>query len=69
MVDLLEKAKKHLKDSNMSYWQHYIFAAKYGLLCLYHGCLFFIHASLPCFFQKNGSNLICKLQKDFKADE
>lgn len=69
MFNLVQKAKDHLQDSNMSYWQHYIFAAKYGLLCLYYGCLFFIHASLPCFFQKNGSSLISKLEKDFKADK
>ena len=64
-MNLYSKAKEHLEDSNMSYWQHYFFASRYGILCIYHGILLFFHASLPCFFQKSGSNLVNKLKKDF----
>jgi hypothetical protein len=51
----------------MTYAQHMIFAAKYGMLCLLAGFYLIVHSVLPCFFPTAGSNLVTKLSKRFKT--
>lgn len=56
---------KHLKENNMSYIEHLVFALFYGNLCLLAGFYLIIHSVFPCFFQKAGSDLVKKLSKRF----
>jgi hypothetical protein len=52
------KIKEHLDENNMTYCQHFKFAAFYGFFCLVAGCALIIHAIFPCWFQHSGSDLI-----------
>jgi hypothetical protein len=65
-MNLKNKWINHLKENNMSYIEHFIFALFYGLLCLLAGFYLVVHAILPCFFQTAGSDLVGKLDKRFK---
>lgn len=56
----------HLKENNMTYTEHMIFALFYGLCCLLAGLYLIIHSVLPCFFPTAGSDLVTKLSKRFK---
>ena len=66
MNNLKTKWIEHLKQNNMTYLQHMIFAARYGLLCLIAGLLLIFHAIFPCWFQTAGSNLVRKMAKVFR---
>ncbi|MBT4764532.1 hypothetical protein HOO14_06015 [bacterium] len=44
---------KHLKDSKMTYWEHWFNATSSGLALL-------IHAWFPCILKDYASNKICK---------
>jgi len=57
---------KHLKENDMSYIQHFIFASYYGLICLYAGLTLILHSLFPCFYQTTGSDLVSELSKTFK---
>ena len=57
---------KHLKENNMTYIEHLIFALYYGILCLYAGLTLMLHALLPCFYQTTGSDLVTKMSRRFK---
>lgn len=57
---------KHLKENNMTYIEHLIFALYHGMLCLYAGLTLILHAILPCFFQTTGSDLVTKMSRRFK---
>ncbi len=64
-IKLLEEAKHHLEDNNMTYTQHWRFAVGHGLLCLEAGLLLIVHGFMPCFFQRAGSVLVRILNKSF----
>lgn len=64
-MSLVKKAKTHLAENNMSYAGHFKFAARHGLSCIRAGLYLLIHAILPCFYQRAGSNLVMKLNKHF----
>lgn len=57
---------RHLKENDMSYIQHLIFAAYYGTICIYAGFTLILHSLLPCFYQTTGSDLVSELSKTFK---
>ena len=57
----------HLKENNMTYIEHLIFALLCGLYCLVAGFYLIIHAILPCFYQTAGSDLVSRLNKIFKS--
>lgn len=59
---------KHLKDNNMSYLEHMLFACYYGILCLVAGLFLIIHSVLPCFFLTTGSDLVEEMNKRFKGN-
>lgn len=61
----LQKWKHHLKENNMSYIEHLIFALFYGILCLLAGFYLIVHSILPCFFATTGSDLVSKLSRKF----
>ena len=64
-MNLRQKWTHHLRENNMTYVEHLIFALFYGLLCLLAGFYLIIHSVLPCFFTTAGSNLVSKLNKTF----
>lgn len=57
----------HLKENNMTYIEHLIFALFYGLCCLFAGLLLIIHSVMPCFFPTAGSDLVKKMNRTFNA--
>lgn len=57
---------KHLKENNMTYYEHFLFAFYYGIIAIFAGVLLIIHSLLPCFFQTTGSYLVTKLSRRFK---
>ena len=63
--DIYNKGIDHLKQNNMNYWQHLLFACFYSYICLVACLLLIIHAILPCFFQTAGSDLVKKLAQRF----
>lgn len=64
-MDLIDQAKTHLVENNMSYFGHFKFAARHGLSCIRAGLSLLIHAILPCFYSTAGSDLVVKLKKHF----
>jgi hypothetical protein len=62
---MVKKWRHHLKENNMTYRSHLVFAVSHGLLCLEAGLLLIIHGLLPCFFQRAGTLLVKKLNKSF----
>ena len=65
-MNLYKKWIQHLRENNMTYLEHLIFALFYGLCCIFAGTLLIIHSLFPCFFPRAGSNLVTKLSKRFK---
>jgi hypothetical protein len=65
-MNLKRKWIEHLKENNMSYIEHLMFALFYGVCCLLAGSYLIIHSVLPCFFPMAGSDLVTKLSKIFK---
>lgn len=65
-MNLYKKWTQHLKENNMTYLQHFIFALLYGMCCLLAGFYLIIHSVFPCFFPTTGSDLVAKLRKQFK---
>jgi hypothetical protein len=63
---LLKKWINHLRQNNMTYIEHLIFALFYGICCLLAGFYLIVHSVLPCFFATAGSDLVTKLSKRFK---
>jgi hypothetical protein len=68
-MNLYKKWIQHLKENNMTYLEHLIFALFYGICCLLAGLYLIIHSVLPCFFPTIGSDLVNKLSKRFGKNE
>jgi hypothetical protein len=62
----MNRTKQHLEENNMTYYQHFKFAAFHGLVCILAGVCLVIHAFLPCIFQTAGSDLVQSLAIVFK---
>ena len=62
---MFKKSINHLEDNDMTYWEHFRFAAGYGVLCIYHGLLLVIHSLIPAYFDLTGGELTNKLNKVF----
>lgn len=58
--------QKHLVENDMTYLQHFRFAAFHGFICLVAGFCLIVHAILPCLFQTAGSDLVQSLAIVFK---
>jgi Trk-type K+ transport system membrane component len=63
---LILRAKEHLTENNMSYYQHLKFAMLFGFLSLLAGCCLIVHAVFPCWFQTSGSDLVQSMAIVFK---
>lgn len=64
-MTLLAKARSHLRNNKQTYRQHFAFAAGHGLRCLRAAAYLLIHATLPMFFERAGSRLVERMEKDF----
>jgi len=62
---MIKKSLQHLKENNMSYTGHFMFAFVHGLGCIKAGTFLIIHAIVPCFFPMAGSKLVFRLNKSF----
>ena len=49
MLRLQEEWLKHLEGNDMTYCQHFLFAAGGAACIIYHGVKLAIHAIMPCF--------------------
>lgn len=56
---------KHLKEVNMSYFEHFKFALKTSCLLLLALFFLIIHAFLPFLFEKRASKIISKIWFSF----
>jgi hypothetical protein len=61
----IKKGVQHLKENNMSYWQHLVFASIHGLRCVVAGILLLCHSVVPGLFPKIGSSLVNRLNQSF----
>ena len=68
-MKIKQKWNDHLKENNMTYIDHMIFAMFYGCACLLAGLYLIVHSVLPCFFQTAGSDLVKRLNKRFNINE
>ena len=59
----------HLDETNMTYWQHWRFAAGHAARCLIAAIQFIVHACLPEVFVSTGRRLLCRMKRDFACDE
>ena len=65
-MNIKQKSIDHLKENNMSYNEHFVFAMYYGINCCIAGFYLIVHSILPCFFTTAGSDLVQKLNEQFK---
>lgn len=54
---------KHLKSLNMSYFQHLFIALGYSFWLFLAVIALMIHAFIPCWFERTGSNLVAKIHE------
>lgn len=64
-MSLIKKSIHHLKNNNMTYWCHFIFASQHGIKCIKAGIFLLIHSIVPGWFPKTGSILVQHLNKSF----
>lgn len=58
---MIFKSKHHLKAVNESYTEHFLIAAKIGLIIIVYGLMAILHAIIPAYFQTSASNKIKEL--------
>lgn len=63
----------HPASVDETYFSHMLFGLRFSARLLFAGIAAFIHALIPCTFQKTASNIIakivCDLNKGKRADE
>lgn len=60
---------KHLKDCNMSYFQHMKRALTISISMWYGAICCFVHAFVPCIFVATATNMVKKLNKRYIIGE
>lgn len=63
---MLTAARRHLHENNMTYAQHFLFAARHGLGCFRAGVYLLCHALCPAVFTTAGSDLLKELDRVFE---
>ncbi len=63
---ILEKSKKHLRDSNMTYWYHFRHSFSNGNRLLKYVISSYIHAVLPWKFKQHAARGIINIYEDMK---
>ena len=58
---MIKDSKKHLKDANETYIQHFNAALKIGFIMIFGGFQALIHAIIPGIFKKSASDKIKSL--------
>ena len=53
----------HLKDENVTYLRHWLFAFQFGVVMILVGVAVIIHAFIPCLFKNTGSDAITAMYK------
>lgn len=56
---------RHLKENNMGYFEHLVFAASHGITAIVLGLGLLVHAVIPPLFTLAGATLLARLRKDF----
>ncbi len=56
---------RHLKENQMTYLEHLVFAVGHGLAAIVFGIGLIIHAIVPPLFDKSGRFLYMRLKEDF----
>ena len=59
-------SKKHLKETNKSYFKHMFFALEISIKLILAGITAFVHSLIPGFFKKNASTIIINLSEKIK---
>ena len=59
---MIFKSKQYLKTVNESYTEHFLIAAKIGLIMIVYGLMAILHAIIPAYFQTSASNKIKELK-------
>lgn len=62
---MINKSIEHLKENQMTYYQHFLFASNHGARCLKAGFFLICHSIVPALFPKAGSQLVSELDKSF----
>jgi hypothetical protein len=65
---MFNKSIGHLKENNMTYGEHFIFACINGLYCIKTGLMLIVHSIIPAYFSCAGINLTNRLNKVFTDD-
>ena len=60
---MLVKSKKHLKDVNMTYWSHFMYASKVIFKLKKIELVLLTHMLMPAYFDKSASKQIIALAK------
>lgn len=56
---------EHLRNNNMTYWQHFRFASRHAAKCLAAALQLLVHAVYPGVFQFSGRRLVVSMLRDF----
>lgn len=59
----------HLKEENVTYWEHWKFAMQFGLVMVLAGGCVIIHAFFPEFFKNTGSSVVRAMAKVLDGEE
>ncbi len=65
-VNLLDKSKKHLKDSNMNYWYHFKHSANNGNKLIWLALSSYAHAILPGKLRQHAARGIITMYEGMK---
>ena len=65
---------KHLDEVGETYWQHFLFAMRFGIVMIIAGILLMVHAIFPNLFKSVGSDVVEHMhgilnERNKKADE
>jgi len=60
-MNIISKSKKHCKETNESYFQHFGVALKISFSLLKASLMAFVHSLIPALFEKGASNKIISL--------
>lgn len=66
---IIKKSIEHLRENNMYYGEHVLFAAPQAIRMMVGGILLMIHAFIPGLFPRIGSRVTTKLSEVFTIHE
>ena len=66
---ILKRSIEHLKENNMYYGEHVLFASSEAIRMMVGGVMLMIHAFIPGLFPRIGSRVTTKLSEVFTIHE